>query len=525
MIKVVLSLLLAVAVHADSIRVPVNQQVNGGQWNLLGEWFFFAGNGGSVTIRNDGTSGYVIADAVMFINGADTLIVDDADSGRTLITGVWTPGGGTPGYYGVNYIHDNNELKAQKAVRFVPLLPDSGLYRVFLRWTEGGNRAANAPVDVVYNVEPGQRFVLTVVNGSGSGEYAYGERIVLSADPVPSGKLFNRWIADSRYLVRGYAHASTATLMPDYPLTITADYRDGLAPVKSHFIENMEMGFAQKLVYLGTSITASNVYSDPVDSVLSARFPGLFTSVNSGVSGSCSRDCWNRVRALALDPRPDAVIAEFNINDDASQLALTLDSARIYINMIIDSILAYGPDRQVILMTMHPCPAPNRDSVEYYYQMYREVAAQRGLLLIDNYPEWKAMFDDNRPLFNTLIPDGIHPTDQGGRQVIAPNILEILDPEYLWTGGENREPGREAEGFHAEPNPFNPRVLFTLPEGTADGLTLKVYGLSGNLIVDLTSRILSGRVVWNASCMAAGVYMAVVQSGKTKKFRKIVYSK
>jgi hyaluronate lyase len=40
--------------------------MNGGEWNLLGTYSFAAGTGGSVTIANDGTNGYVVADAVKF---------------------------------------------------------------------------------------------------------------------------------------------------------------------------------------------------------------------------------------------------------------------------------------------------------------------------------------------------------------------------------------------------------------------------------------------------------------------------
>lgn len=46
--------------------VIVNQAQNGGQWVLLGTYSFNAGTAGSVAIRNAGTSGYVIADAVRF---------------------------------------------------------------------------------------------------------------------------------------------------------------------------------------------------------------------------------------------------------------------------------------------------------------------------------------------------------------------------------------------------------------------------------------------------------------------------
>jgi len=50
-----------------SDTVTVDQTQNGGQWNKLGTYTFTEGTGDSVTIRNDGTSGYVIADAVKFV--------------------------------------------------------------------------------------------------------------------------------------------------------------------------------------------------------------------------------------------------------------------------------------------------------------------------------------------------------------------------------------------------------------------------------------------------------------------------
>lgn len=47
--------------------VTVNQQANGSQWNLLGTYQFAAGTGGYLRIRTDGTVGFVIADAVRFV--------------------------------------------------------------------------------------------------------------------------------------------------------------------------------------------------------------------------------------------------------------------------------------------------------------------------------------------------------------------------------------------------------------------------------------------------------------------------
>lgn len=50
-----------------TVTVSRNQQTGGGAWNLLGTYNFTAGGSGSVLVRNAGTSGYVIADAVRFV--------------------------------------------------------------------------------------------------------------------------------------------------------------------------------------------------------------------------------------------------------------------------------------------------------------------------------------------------------------------------------------------------------------------------------------------------------------------------
>jgi hypothetical protein len=53
--------------HADGADVfPVDQQQNGGQWNVLGTFEFNAGNDGCVRLSNDANPTVVIADAVSF---------------------------------------------------------------------------------------------------------------------------------------------------------------------------------------------------------------------------------------------------------------------------------------------------------------------------------------------------------------------------------------------------------------------------------------------------------------------------
>jgi hypothetical protein len=44
----------------------VNQEINGGQWNLLGTFPFIAGTSGHVVLSDDAND-YVIADAIKFV--------------------------------------------------------------------------------------------------------------------------------------------------------------------------------------------------------------------------------------------------------------------------------------------------------------------------------------------------------------------------------------------------------------------------------------------------------------------------
>lgn len=77
-------------------------------------------------------------------------IVDNADTNRVQIIGTWQSSTSNPGYYGTDYLHDQNSGKGQKSVRFIPDLPMSGQYRVYARWTEGSNRPTNTPVTVYH---------------------------------------------------------------------------------------------------------------------------------------------------------------------------------------------------------------------------------------------------------------------------------------------------------------------------------------------------------------------------------------
>jgi endoglucanase len=130
----------------------VDQTVNGGQWVPLDTLPFAGGQGGGVQISNDGTDGFVIADAIRLRKSiATTIIMDNADAGVTY-TGTWSsPSSATTGYVGTGYIHDSGNGKGTKTALFTPNIPVSGKYEVFVRWTSDDNRSPRVPVQVNYN--------------------------------------------------------------------------------------------------------------------------------------------------------------------------------------------------------------------------------------------------------------------------------------------------------------------------------------------------------------------------------------
>ncbi|MCH8527546.1 MAG: right-handed parallel beta-helix repeat-containing protein [Kiritimatiellae bacterium] len=79
------------------------------------------------------------------------VIIDNSDTTGVTITGSWTIStwGGGGSFYGADYLHDNNSGKGGKSVRYTPTLA-AGTYEVYIRHTEGSNRASNVPIDITH---------------------------------------------------------------------------------------------------------------------------------------------------------------------------------------------------------------------------------------------------------------------------------------------------------------------------------------------------------------------------------------
>jgi lysophospholipase L1-like esterase len=207
----------------------------------------------------------------------------------------------------------------------------------------------------------------------------------------------------------------------------------------SQLIRNLRAGNSQTVVAYGTSLTFGE-WPDQLATWLDSEFAAPAQVINSGIPGMSSqstipaRDAQVRLNALVLSHNPDTVFLEFAVNDALLDRNISLQQSRDNLNTIIDRILADDPGREIILMTMNPAwdppgqfPAGSfRPNLAEYYQVYRDVAADRGLLLIDHYANWVRLRDADQALFEQYIPDGVHPTGVALLDVVTPEIIRAL---------------------------------------------------------------------------------------------------
>lgn len=151
--------------------------------------------------------------------------------------------------------------------------------------------------------------------------------------------------------------------------------------------------------------------------------------MNSGKGASSSKWGVKALDKFVIAKNPDTVFIEFAINDAFLPYKISLELAQENLENMIERILEAHPGCEIVLMTMNPpigVHLERRPKVEDYYQMYRDVAKERGLLLIDHYPKWEKILKNDPELFNKYVPDGIHPKSEGGKHVITPHVLEAL---------------------------------------------------------------------------------------------------
>src|SRR5207249_105865 len=95
--------------------------------------------------------------------------------------------------------------------------------------------AANASVTATYKTAPPQTFSLTVVNGTGGGNYPLGQVVTITANTPPAGQVFDKWTGAT---VTDANSPSTTITMPAANTTVTALYKNAPVPTYSLTVTN-----------------------------------------------------------------------------------------------------------------------------------------------------------------------------------------------------------------------------------------------------------------------------------------------
>lgn len=341
------------------------------------------------------------------VAASPTTVVDNSDTGLVDITGEWTPSSATPGFIGPDYLHDGGS-GGGKSVRFRVPAGVAGAQRVFLRWTSHTNRASNVPVKVHHAKGVGTLAVDQRTNG---GKWqTLGFFVDVSAVVVANDQANGYVIADAV----GFLPVAATDDSDDDGLTDLRELELGLDPLVSN-----------KLLM--------DAVRDHPD------FFGLH-SANEIHDLRIAAEGLAQLQAKVLDQAPDTVFIEFAVNDafrySDGTPSLSVEQARANLDAMVDAILAHNPTCEVILQTMNTVwdspqgsnqSATLRPNLADYYQMYREVAAERGLLLVDHHRNWLALQQTDPATFQSLVPDGVHPVADGYRSVVLPLLKWKLD--------------------------------------------------------------------------------------------------
>ena len=202
-----------------------------------------------------------------------------------------------------------------------------------------------------------------------------------------------------------------------------------IAQAGAGLVRNLEAGKPQTVVTYGTSLTAGGAWVGQLGAALEARWPGRAKVVNSAQSGMWSKWGVENLDGRVIAKKPDTVLIEFGINDAYLEYKTPVAGARAHLETMIDRILAAKADTEIILMTMNPpvgVHLERRPAIAEYYEMYRSVAKERDLQLVDHAANWAPVLVNDRKRFDRYVPDGIHPGPEGCREVITPALLKAL---------------------------------------------------------------------------------------------------
>jgi len=205
-----------------------------------------------------------------------------------------------------------------------------------------------------------------------------------------------------------------------------------LAMAQEPMAVRLAHGESLNVVVYGTSLTAGGAWSQQVADALKERYLGHAIWTNAAKSGMNSDWGLENLNERVLPKNPDVVFIEFSVNDSVARFNLPVSRARKNLETMIDRLRVQNPKVDIILQITNPVigrPAGDpghRPHLDTYFEMVREMAKRKGTRLIDHEAAWQRVLNRGDEAYKKLVPDGLHPSPAGYRQVVRDTVLESL---------------------------------------------------------------------------------------------------
>lgn len=224
------------------------------------------------------------------------------------------------------------------------------------------------------------KYALTVNNGTGSGEYAEGEVVTITADPAAQGKMFYRWEgADGLEFVNDTsANKSTAEFkMPNHAVTLTAAYIQSgpvdivITPNGGEFTESVEVTLA------------------PTRQLVLSDLKLYYTTDGTGAYNSETRKVYTG--SFTLTETCTVSVALYMVSKEDSSESIYTTKSATFTKVGGET----GGDT--------PTPTPTPEAPRYYYSSGSGSTGAGGLSAVQNDPNGKSATDYSGGIYGLLF--------------------------------------------------------------------------------------------------------------------------
>lgn len=181
----------------------------------------------------------------------------------------------------------------------------------------------------------------------------------------------------------------------------------------------------RRILILGTSLTSRGDWVATLERRLRDCALGV-TVERLARPGASSRWGLTALRERLAKDVPDFLVIEFSGNDASLKNGFPLPISRMLHRQMISEARAAGTI--VVLATMSPAWRRNaweRPGQRRYHALYRDLARESDVGLIDTIPDWDTLSTSRRAV---LVPDNLHPTFEAMNTITVPAFEEALRP-------------------------------------------------------------------------------------------------